>query len=140
MPTLAHTKMPILPNSRHEVFAQQIAKGSSQSCAYVAAGYKEETRAANASALIRKPNVAARIAELRQRSVDKADITRAEIIQILAKYARSNPADYSDHTHEVRLKAIAQLTKMTGWDAPDKVELGASNELTELLARLRGSG
>ena len=39
-----------------------------------------------------------------------------------------------------KLGAIAQLVKMCGWNEPEKHEHGASNELTELLKRLRGSG
>ena len=37
-----------------------------------------------------------------------------------------------------KLGAIAQLSKMCGWNEPEKREHGASNELTEPLKRLRG--
>lgn len=132
--------MPILQNSRHEKFAQLVASGKSGQSAYVEAGYAVQGAAQSSYTLLRKPDVADRIDELKQRTEAKADITRGEIIQILAAYARNDYDVGATYTHDVRLKAIAQLTKMTGWDAPDKVELGASNELTELLARLRGSG
>jgi hypothetical protein len=81
--------------------------------------------------------IAERIAELKAEAGAKADITRSEIIKILGRYARNEPDDRSGH--EVRLKAIALLTKMCGWNEPEKHEHGASNELTELLKRLRGS-
>jgi hypothetical protein len=38
-----------------------------------------------------------------------------------------------------KLRAIEQLAKLCGWNEPDKHEHGASNELTELLKKLRGS-
>jgi hypothetical protein len=37
-----------------------------------------------------------------------------------------------------KLGAIAQLVKMCGWNEPEKVEHGASNEIAELIKRLRG--
>ena len=129
--------MPLLSNSRHEKFAQHVANGKSAAIAYVCAGYENIGAGQNGHRLMKKDDVKARIAELMGRAEDKADITRGEIIKILANYARSHPDDYP---HDTRLRAIQQLTKMTGWDAPDKVELSADNELTELLKRLRGGG
>ena len=38
-----------------------------------------------------------------------------------------------------KLRAVEQLAKMWGWNEPEKHEHGPSNELTELLKRLRGS-
>jgi hypothetical protein len=37
-----------------------------------------------------------------------------------------------------KLGAMQLLAKMCGWNAPEKHEHGASNELTEVLKRLRG--
>jgi len=129
--------VPILKNSRHEKFAQCLAGGASATNCYVVAGYSAKGAQPSASALLSNPIVSARVAELKERSNAKADITRTEIIKILANYARSHPDDY---THDVRLKAIQQLTKMTGWDAPSEIKVSADNELTELLKRLRGGG
>ena len=39
-----------------------------------------------------------------------------------------------------KLRAVEQLAKLCGWNEPEKFEHGASNELTELLKRLRGGG
>jgi hypothetical protein len=36
-----------------------------------------------------------------------------------------------------KLRAIEQLAKICGWNEPEKFEHGASDELTELLKRLR---
>lgn len=54
--------MPVLPNPRHERFAQELVKGASQIAAYAAAGYKADRGAAcNLSA---KPYISQRVAEL----------------------------------------------------------------------------
>lgn len=66
--------MPALSNQKHERFAQAMSlEGAEQRKAYLAAGFHAKTdNAANASAskLIRKPTVAARIAELRTDRVE----------------------------------------------------------------------
>jgi hypothetical protein len=53
--------MPQLPNRRHEVFAQFLAEGFSQSRAYAAANFAPNT--ANASRLARTPAIEARVQE-----------------------------------------------------------------------------
>jgi hypothetical protein len=37
-----------------------------------------------------------------------------------------------------KLRAVEQLAKLCGWNEPEKHEHGGSDELTELLKRLRG--
>lgn len=54
--------MPLLPNPRHEVFAQHLAEGFSQNHAYCMARYAPNT--ANASRLARSCAIAARVQEL----------------------------------------------------------------------------
>ena len=48
----------------------------------------------------------------------------------------------SQEVREIRmpdkLRAVEQLAKICGWNEPDKFEHGASDELTELLIKLRG--
>jgi hypothetical protein len=47
--------MPILTNSKHEAFAQGLARGSSAAAAYVEAGYKENRH--NPATLARKQHI-----------------------------------------------------------------------------------
>jgi phage terminase small subunit len=57
--------MPVLPNLRHERFAQGLAEGNkSQEQAYIDAGYKPKGAAAGASSLRKKPEVIRRVTEL----------------------------------------------------------------------------
>ncbi len=62
--------MAVMENPRHEIFAQQLAKGKSAEAAYAAAGYKRDRGAA--SRLSAKVNIQARVAELLERGAAKA--------------------------------------------------------------------
>lgn len=71
--------MPALANPRHERFAQELAKGKSQSEAYQSAGY--EPSEPNASRLTRNDKVQARVAELQERSALRVEVTQASLIE-----------------------------------------------------------
>ena len=57
--------MPVLPNIRHEQFAQALASGLNATNAYISAGYKKAGAAQNAARLIKVDKVCARVKELR---------------------------------------------------------------------------
>jgi phage terminase small subunit len=71
--------MPTLPNAKHELFCQNLAKGMTQEKAYVEAGYKPNRF--NASALKTKQHIAKRLDELLTRNITKQD----EVIAISAE-------------------------------------------------------
>lgn len=80
--------MPVLPNPRHELFAQETAKGKSGRDAYRAAGFVTKTDQVadvGASKLLRHAKVAARIKELLESAADKAGVTAERVIAELAK-------------------------------------------------------
>jgi hypothetical protein len=59
--------MPILANSKHEAFAQRLARGLSAAAAYVEAGYKANRH--NAAALARKEHILTRVRELQEEQI-----------------------------------------------------------------------
>lgn len=61
--------MPVLPNPRHELFAQELAKGKSQIAAYVDAGYKRDDGASARMAVKVKERVAELLAEAAKETV-----------------------------------------------------------------------
>ena len=67
--------MAVLDNTQHERFAQAIAKGKTQTDAYLAAGYKTTTKAAkaNAARLIANDAVKARINEIKAKAAAFAE-------------------------------------------------------------------
>lgn len=84
--------MPILSNSKHERFAQEVAQGSSASAAYVAAGYAKND--SNASRLNGNEQVRARVEEILSEGAAKAGVTVQRIVDELAKVGFANMGDY----------------------------------------------
>ncbi|MEO9230913.1 MAG: terminase small subunit [Devosia sp.] len=80
--------MPVLPNARHETFAQGLAKGLSATDAYVAAGYGESRSAA--SRLSTNVNIVARVADLVTKGSDKAGVSVAKVLQELSRLGFSD--------------------------------------------------
>lgn len=109
--------MPILPNPRHESFAQALAKGKTADEAYALAGFKPHR--SNASRLSANDNIRARVAELQSRAADKAEWTVADRLEMLRDIAlRSVQTD-----PRVAISAIAETNKMQGDYAPAKNEV-----------------
>ena len=88
--------MPVLKNSRWEIFSQNVAKGETLVDAYEHAGFKRNE--GNASNLSKRPEVAARILEIKSLGAEKAavaiGVTKERITAELAKLGFSNMLDY----------------------------------------------
>jgi hypothetical protein len=65
--------MPILPNQRHEAFAQALAKGKTADDAYALAGYRPHR--GNASTLRTNQSILDRLAELQERGAKRVEVT-----------------------------------------------------------------
>jgi hypothetical protein len=145
--------MPILANPRHDRFAQLVASGKfSHSEAFRQAGYAENGAKENASRLMTNDNVSARIEELRARNAEKCQLSRDQAVQYLVEILKTPIGEVNvDHrlcqSYDAKsgkvelpskLGAMQLLAKMCGWLEPEKHEVGANSELTELLKRLRG--
>ena len=93
--------MPLLQNPRHERFALGITEGLSQGDAYLKAGFKTKLTGKNlrgeASKLANRPDVTARIAELREIQVHSTGVTVDSLVEELEELRRlavavKNPA------------------------------------------------
>lgn len=80
--------MPILANSKYELFAQKLAQGMSASAAYVAAGY--EAHGSNAGRLSKNEQVRARVQELQSEGARQAGVTVEGVVRELAKIGFSD--------------------------------------------------
>ena len=146
--------MAILGNPRYEKFAQAVASGLSASEAYRQSGANGKNADVHAARLMVNDGICARVAELKEAQSQKSELSRDQLREFLTEVILT-PAGKVDEqsrlcqsyriTQEVReirmpdkLRAVEQLVKLCGWNAPEKLEHGASNELTELLKRLRG--
>lgn len=88
--------MPVLKNPRHELFAQEMAKGKSATDAYLASGYETDVDMARraGSRLAANPTVRERIDELLGSIARRAEIKQADVIKELAKLGFANMLDY----------------------------------------------
>lgn len=85
--------MPVLPNPKHEKFAQSLAKGKTADEAYVEAGFKPNR--GNASRLKANESITARVAELQGKAAERAIATVEDIARQLDEdrsFARDNGA------------------------------------------------
>lgn len=81
----------MLENPKHELFAQDRAKGATVDEAYVSAGYKPNR--GNAGRLNANESVQARIAELQKAGADKAEITIAGVLSELWRIGTADPGE-----------------------------------------------
>ncbi|HET9523856.1 MAG TPA: terminase small subunit [Terrimicrobiaceae bacterium] len=77
--------MPLLKNSRHELFAQLIASGTCSAAeAYRRAGGRTKNADVIACRWLRKVSIKEWIAELKGRAAEKCDMTREQTVRALA--------------------------------------------------------
>lgn len=84
--------MSILPNQRHELFAQEVAKGKSATEALALAGYKPH--GPNADRLMKNDKIRARIEQILSAAAEKTGITIEWIANELKKIAGANVDDF----------------------------------------------
>jgi hypothetical protein len=71
--------MPVLTNPKHEIVAQELAKGATQTEAYTAAGYKLDR--GNAKRLTAKDNIVQRVRELQGVTAVNTEITLESLVR-----------------------------------------------------------
>lgn len=69
--------MPVLRNSRHEKFAQEMAKAKTATAAMAAAGYSDPR---NSTRLTKNDEIRRRIEELKERGAARAEVTVASLL------------------------------------------------------------
>lgn len=84
--------MPVLSNSKHELFAVLIAKGEELTEAHVKAGYKRNP--GNASGLAYKKEIQERIKEIKLNAAFLVEISVSRVLAELGKLGFSNMADF----------------------------------------------
>jgi phage terminase small subunit len=83
--------MPVLKNAKHELFAQEVARGKSAAEAFVLAGYKPHE--SNSARLSGNERVRSRIEEILSASAQKAGVTVERVLQEYAKIAFADITD-----------------------------------------------
>lgn len=80
--------MPVLPNARHERFAQELAKGKTADEAYENAGFKPNR--GNAATLKAKQSIQDRVSEILGRGAVRAEITQEMVLRELGRLGFSD--------------------------------------------------
>ena len=98
-----------------EKFCSYYIKLNNGEQAAIKAGYSKKTAAVIASENLRKPNIAKRINNLRERAVKPSIASGAEVMELLTKMARGEIKDEVglDISPSDRLKALTELAKRT---------------------------
>lgn len=112
--------MPALENTRHEKFAQELAKGTSAGRAYEAAGYDVEGDHADQSAsrlLSRNAKVRDRVAELQQKAAQKVGVTLEswieEGVELMRSIAKAGDSAAASQQYERVAKVAGFWTERT---------------------------
>lgn len=127
--------VPTLDNPKHERFAQDIAKGKTQAEAYAAAGYKPSEQ--HACRLASSGKVAARVAEILERSAIRAEISLATITEDLARIATKAEGLGESSGFSVARAAKMDIAKLHGL-VVDK-SIAATTSLEDMLDSLEGA-
>jgi hypothetical protein len=117
--------MPVLENQRHEIFAQEIAKGKTASESYVLAGFKPNR--ANASRLKANSNIVRRVLELSEAGATRAEITLEGILRELDEAISIAKQKGQPNA----LINAAQLRAKLGGLLIEKAEIAVTTEQTE---------
>jgi len=139
--------MPVLTNTRHEIFCRGLVEGKSADRAFVDAGYKPGRN--NASRLRSKENIRTRVAELQNRGLRRHDVTVDRIIEAYAKIGFSDIREMFDASGNLKLPcelpdniagAICSLEIVTVQKGKGAVEHVAKIKLGDKRAALADMG
>lgn len=105
--------MPLLPNAKHELFAQKIAKGMSAKDAYrdVYPKSNENTCGVEGYKHLNKPSIKERVVELQAKSAEKAELSAAWVLEKLKLMADVNSTPLYDDNGNVRFTDAAQANR-----------------------------
>lgn len=98
--------MPVLKNSRHEAFAQALAKGKTATESYAEAGYAPND--GNAARLKGNDRISSRVDEIVGRSAQKAEVSIARVLDEMRKLGFSDLRKAFDED--------GNLLPVTEWD------------------------
>ena len=128
--------MPALANSRHERFAQELAKGKSADEAYQLAGY--EANRGNATRLKTNESVQARVEELQERSAQKVEVTVESLIAELEE-ARAQAKQLGQAAPQVSATfAKARILGMVVEKREDVTPIRSASQIESRIRQLVG--
>jgi len=124
---------------QQERFAQEVASGKSQSEAHriaypKSAKWKPSALWSSASALLAKREVSARVDAIRAELAERAIWSREQSVKVLSEVAASGEKDAD------RVRAVAELNKMHGFEAPQRIEHSGGMSVSLVVRGIRPNG
>lgn len=105
--------MPVLANTKHELFARALAEGKGSLEAYVSVGYKPDP--ANASNLAHKSHIQARIQEITNFAQMRTEVAISVTLQSLIEEATEIQARaIDDEQYSAAVAALTAKAKLAG--------------------------
>ena len=105
--------MPVLKNSRHELFCQALSQGQSQDSAYKAANYKGSRQ--HAYRLATKGYIRERVAELMGRNIAKMDeVAAVTIASLVAEAEAARAMAMEEKQPAAAIAALTAKAKLAG--------------------------
>lgn len=126
--------MAVLQNSRHEMFAQGLAKGATADAAYLAAGFSANR--GNATRLNANESVRKRVNELKAKAAEKTVVTVASLTERLLAIATKGESSADAPLLSVARASLMDAAKLNGL-VVDKA-LTAQTSVEDLLDQLDG--
>lgn len=118
--------MPVLANSRHELFANGVAEGKTQTQAYIDAGYSDKGAEVSASKLLRNPKVEQRLHEIKSEAAKGTVLTIERLTSDLLRIAEKGEKLAEAPGLSVARAAIMDAAKLNGL-VVDKAEHSGPN-------------
>ena len=118
--------MPPLSNARQELFAQQLASGTTKSEAYATAGYEPDR--GNACRLTAKNSVKERVAEIQQGAIESTQITVASLV---AAADEIRGLAVRDKQYSAAVGAVKEIGILSGLRI-DRREVGSPGDFDRL--------
>lgn len=125
--------MPALKNTKHERFAQELAKAKSQTDAYQSAGYKPSRSAA--ARLASDVNICARVAEIQERGAVRSEVTIASLTERLVRLADAGEELGEAPGLQASRAAVMDIAKLNGL-VIDKSQVDAAVQISEIRRKI----
>lgn len=117
--------MSVLPNARHEAFAQALAKGKTADEAYKLAGFSANR--GNATRLKANESVSARVAELQSMVAERAVVDREWVLAKLIENANNNQESNPSASN----KALELIGKELGMFVERTENININHDVTD---------
>jgi phage terminase small subunit len=131
--------MPVLKNPKHELFAQEVAKGVTLETAYALAGYAPSRK--NAQRLRSNEGVSRRVEEILSRAAEKTGVSIEKVLSELAKIGfsdirkavkwRSSPSADQDALSCSSRNPASNIVEIISSDEIDDVTAAAIAEISQ---------